>query len=82
MDAKAKVFVTGRSQAVRLPAAFRFSTKEVFVRRDAASGDVILSTKPENKSWDEVFATLDAAGIPPDFALDRDMRLPVERDDL
>jgi antitoxin VapB len=30
----AKVFMTGRSQAVRLPAEFRFNSKEVFIRRD------------------------------------------------
>ena len=34
MSQIAKVFQNGRSQAVRLPAAFRFDTKEVFVRRD------------------------------------------------
>lgn len=83
MDVKAKVFMTGRSQAVRLPAAFRFSSSEVFVRRDPESGDVILSTKPEKKkSLDEIFAELDAAGVPQDFALDRDRSLPVEREDL
>jgi antitoxin VapB len=64
MERKAKVFNTGRSQAVRLLSEFRFNTKEVFVRRDATTGDVILSTKPESKSLDEVFARLDAAGIP------------------
>jgi virulence-associated protein VagC len=29
----AKLFTNGRSQAVRLPAAYRFDTKEVFIRR-------------------------------------------------
>ena len=82
MDKKAKVFVTGRSQAVRLPAEFRFSTNEVFVRRDATSGDVILSTKPERKSLDEIFSMLDAAGIPDDFMADRDRSFPVEREIL
>ena len=39
----AKIFMTGRSQAVRLPAEFRFDTDEVFIRRDAETGDVVLS---------------------------------------
>jgi antitoxin VapB len=61
----AKVFSNGRSQAVRLPAAFRFSTKEVFVRRDPATGEVILSPKPDN--WDSFFAALRQAKVPADF---------------
>jgi antitoxin VapB len=42
----AKVFTTGRSQAVRLPREFRFDVPEVFVRRDPLTGDVVLSSKP------------------------------------
>lgn len=80
MRAKAKVFTTGRSQAVRLPAAFRFDSKEVYVHRDPRSGDVILSRKPAR--WDEVFAALDQVGVPEDFLSDRDIRLPQQRSDL
>ena len=43
MNPVAKIFQNGRSQAVRLPAAFRFDVSEVYVRRDPATGDVILS---------------------------------------
>ena len=46
MTQTAKLFTNGRSQAVRLPAAFRFDTKEVFIRQDPKTGDVILSRKP------------------------------------
>lgn len=46
MHQTAKIFVTGRSQAVRLPLAFRFDVSEVFIRRDALTGDVVLSRKP------------------------------------
>jgi antitoxin VapB len=46
MPQTAKVFATGRSQAVRLPREFRFSEDEVFIRRDPATGDVVLSRKP------------------------------------
>jgi antitoxin VapB len=76
---KAKVFMTGRSQAVRLPLEFRFDTTEVYVRRNAA-GEVVLSTKPEKKPWKEIFARLDAAGVPRDFLQDRDKRRAEERD--
>jgi antitoxin VapB len=34
MSQVAKLFNNGRSQAVRLPAAFRFDTQEVFIRQD------------------------------------------------
>ena len=44
----AKVFATGRSQAVRLPLEFRFDVAEVFIRRDATTGDVVLSKKPSD----------------------------------
>lgn len=41
----AKLFATGGSQAVRLQAEFRFDgITEVYIRRDDATGDVILST--------------------------------------
>ena len=51
MPQTAKIFTTGRSQAVRLPKAFRFEGKEVFIRKEG--GNVILSEKPE--SWDDFF---------------------------
>jgi antitoxin VapB len=41
----AKLFKNGRSQAVRLPADFRFDGDEVEIRRDEGTGDVILSAK-------------------------------------
>jgi len=66
MGAKtAKLFTTGRSQAVRLPLEFRFEGSEVFVRRDPKTGDVILSSKPE--SWDGLFALYGHGDVPDDF---------------
>ena len=67
--AKARVFMSGRSQAVRIPAEFRFSSEEVYVRRDPQNGDLILSQAPA--TWKEVFAALDSAGFPDDFLEDR-----------
>jgi antitoxin VapB len=78
---KAKVFYSGRSQAVRIPAEFRFSTDEVYIRRDPQTGDLILSESPQ-KTWKEIFKALDDAKFPDDFMEDRDLRPPQERDDL
>jgi antitoxin VapB len=65
MSHVAKLFTNGRSQAVRLPAAYRLDTKEIFIRKDAETGDVILSRKPA--SWDGFFAALEGANVPADF---------------
>jgi len=61
----AKLFVNGRSQAVRLPAAYRFDAKEVFIRRDVETGDVILSRKPT--TWDDFFIALKGTDVSDDF---------------
>jgi antitoxin VapB len=65
MSQVAKLFTNGRSQAVRLPAAYRFDTTEVFIRQDPETGDVILSRKPA--TWDGFFAALEGADVPADF---------------
>ena len=76
---KAKLFFNGRSQAVRLPAAFRFEGTEVYIRKDAATGDVILSAKPNN--WDEFLALRDPKDPDiKDFLRDRDTTPPQIRD--
>ncbi len=53
MRSTAKLFATGRSQALRIPKEFRFPGVEVFIRRDLVTGEVILSPKPT--SWTEFF---------------------------
>jgi len=65
MSQVAKLFTNGRSQAVRLPVAFRFDTKEVYIRQDTETGDVILSRKPA--TWDDFFVALKGADVPADF---------------
>lgn len=65
MSQVAKLFINGRSQAVRLPAAYRFDTKEVFIRQDPETGDIILSRKPA--TWDDFFSALKCADVPADF---------------
>ena len=70
MSQVAKLFTNGRSQAVRLPAAYRFDTKEVFIRQDPETGDIILSRKPE--TWDGFFSALKEAKVSPDFLDEKD----------
>ena len=77
MAQTAKLFRNGRSQAVRLPAEYRFDGTEVYVRRDPQTGDVILSRRPE--SWQEFFSLVDALEIPSDFLTERDDRPPQKR---
>jgi antitoxin VapB len=67
---KAKLFMNGRSQAVRLPAAFRFDASEVYIRKDPVSGDVILSSRPP--TWNGFFAALDSAEVPDEFLSDKE----------
>jgi antitoxin VapB len=70
MTRKAKLFISGNSQAVRLPKDFRLEGDEVYIRRDPASGDIILSRKPPN--WDSFLELVMASPLPPDFLADRD----------
>lgn len=64
----AKVFTTGRSQAVRLPKAFRFSTKEVTIERQGDA--IVLRPKPDSASWAQQMLAAVAA-FDRDFKLER-----------
>ncbi|MGA7218435.1 MAG: type II toxin-antitoxin system VapB family antitoxin [Candidatus Sulfotelmatobacter sp.] len=77
MPKTAKLFRNGRSQAVRLPSEYRFEGSEVFVRRDPATGDVVLSRRPE--SWNDFFDLLKAVEVPKDFLADRNDLPPQKR---
>lgn len=75
-----KIFMTGRSQAVRLPKAFRFDTKEVTIER---KGDaVILRPRVNEATWaEQVMAALNA--FDSDFKIEMPERLPTtEREPL
>ena len=78
MARTARLFRNGRSQAVRLPSEFRFEGKEVFIRRDPATGDVILSRRPD--SWKSFFALADQGYVPDDFMTERRDQAPQERE--
>lgn len=59
--ATAKVFKTGRSQAVRIPKPYRFSCEEVYIERD---GERVILT-PRLRSWKDYFAR--PPRLPADF---------------
>jgi antitoxin VapB len=72
----AKIFQTGRSQAVRLPKAYRFDGHQVFVKRVGQA--VILM--PEVNSWDMMFEACDE--FSPNFMLERNQPEVQERPTL
>ena len=71
-----KIFMTGRSQAVRIPKKYRFNTDEVEIRRQGNS--IILSPIFDKKAALRAFHELPTF---PDFQIDReDMQKIQERD--
>ena len=77
MPRTAKLFRNGRSQAVRLPAEYRFEGAEVYVRRDPATGDVVLSRRPN--SWEDFFELMKTVEVPDDFLTEREDAPPQKR---
>lgn len=75
----AKLFTNGGSQAVRLPAEFRFEGDEVYIRRDPRTGNVILSARPE-LSWVEFIALRHQLGALPDEAVRERVQSTQRRD--
>jgi antitoxin VapB len=77
MSKTAKLFPNGRSQAVRLPSEYRFEGSEVYVRRDSATGDVILSRRPD--SWADFFDLMKNIEFPKEFLAERRDAPPQKR---
>jgi antitoxin VapB len=69
----AKLFSSGRSQAVRLPKAYRFEGAEVVVKR--FGGGVLLL--PSAAPWLAMFEALDE--FDPGFELEREQAAPHEQ---
>jgi len=61
----AKIFMNGRSQAIRLPKEYRFDTDEVYIRKQG--DNLIISAK--KTTWDEFFDSKPA--FDDDFFKDR-----------
>jgi len=78
--AKARVFMSGRSQHVSPSLiSIAFARRRFSIRRDPCNGDIILSEGPG--PWAQVFSVLDAANVPDEFLSDaeRDRRPPARR---
>lgn len=76
----AKLFKNGASQAVRLPAEFRFEGDEVYIAKNEITGDVVLSARPGIAAWGDFFQLLHTINVPEDFMVDRLMnQSPQER---
>lgn len=75
---EASVFMTNRSQAVRLPAEVRFASdvKKLSVR--VVGNERILA--PINQSWDSFF--LGSATVSDDFMTEREISTQAEREGL
>lgn len=71
----AKLFVTGRSQAVRLPKEFRFEGNEVFIKR---VGDAVVLLP--RHGWGTLFSGLDQ--FEPGLQLEREQPSQAEREAL
>lgn len=75
-----RLFKNGASQAVRLPAEFRFEGNAVYATKDETTGDVVLSTRPGASYWADFFRELRSIDVPGDFMADRPMnRIPEEK---
>lgn len=70
----AKIFTNGGSQAVRLPAEYRFDVDEVLVEK---VGEKVILT-PKRSGWDDFFARPSA--VPEDFLAERTDEPPQARD--
>lgn len=76
--ARAKLFMHGRSQAVRLPKEFRFEGTEVFVRR--VGDDVALSSQ-QKPSMQTLIDAVNA--FEPGFVMERNQPdMPDQREPL
>lgn len=72
----AKLFMNGKSQAVRLPKEFRFEGKEVFIKKQG-NGVVLI---PKGKPWENLFRAMGKASK--DFMNERDQPPNQEREGL
>ena len=70
----AKIFMNGRSQAVRLPKEFRFDTEEVYITKQGQN--IVISAK--KPTWDDFFDSKSA--FDGDFLKDRGDTQPQKRD--
>ena len=73
---KAKIFMTGRSQAVRIPKKYRFDSAEVEIRR---RGNSVILTPISGKDALRAFLEMPCC---PDFSIDREHSQEIQKRDL
>ena len=71
MLATAKVFVTGNSQAIRLPKAFRLDSEEVWISK-STDGILTIQPKPKKDALEAFLAELRTAPQTEEFLQPRD----------
>ena len=72
----AKIFVNGRSQAVRLPKEYRFDENDVFIKKI----DDVVMLIPRNKLWKTFRNSF--SKFSDDLLLEKDNGTPQKRDIL
>lgn len=72
MSMTAKVFITGNSQAVRLPKAFRVSAREMWIARNEHTGEITLSPKPDADALQAFVSELQSLPTSEEFVPPRD----------
>ncbi len=72
----AKIFVNGRSQAVRLPKEYRFKESDVFIKKI----DDVVMLIPRDKVWKTFRNSF--SKFSDNLLLERDDELPQERTNL
>ena len=71
-----KTFMSGRSQAIRLPKEYRFADEEVVINKI----DNVLMIVPKSKVWVVFEKSLDK--FTDDFMIDRGKELPDSREEF
>lgn len=72
----AKIFMNGRSQAVRLPKEFRFPGDDVFIKR---IGNIVILI-PKDSPWSSLLKSLDQ--FTDDFMENREQPVQKKRNNL
>lgn len=72
----AKLFMNGRSQAVRLPKEFRFDGSQVYIKK---VGEAVILL-PYNNPWQSLIDSLDL--FTDDFMIEREQPAVQEREEL
>ncbi len=70
----ARVFITGNSQAVRLPKAFRVNTREMWITKNEVTGEIVLRPKDDDqrqRNLEKLFKMIEEDPFTEDFIPER-----------